>query len=72
MTKEKLKDIQNKFGVEWINTRIINDTLEMQLTTLDKLKIKFESANEFLLIQSEEISDIYEKTPIHILSLIHI
>jgi len=38
MTKEKLKDIQNRFGLEWINTRIINDTLEMQLTTLDKLK----------------------------------
>ena len=66
MTKEKLKDIQNRFGFDWIKTRTKNDTLEMQLTTLDKLKIKFESANEFLLIQSEEISDVYEETPIHI------
>ena len=66
MTKTKLKDIQNKFGLEWINTRIMNDTLEMQLTTLDKLKMKFEIDNDFLLIQSEEISDKYEKTPIHI------
>ena len=39
MTKTKLKDIQNKFGFDWINTRIKDDTLEMQLTTLDKLKI---------------------------------
>jgi predicted metal-dependent phosphoesterase TrpH len=66
MTKAKLNDVQNKFGSEWVNTRINNDTLEMQLATLDKLKIKFESANEFILIQSEEISDVYEKTPIHI------
>ena len=66
MTKAKLNDVQNKFGSEWVNTRINNDTLEMQLATLDKLKIKFESANEFILIQSEEISDVYDKTPIHI------
>ena len=66
MTKAKLNDVQNKFGSEWVNTRINNDTLEMQLATLDKLKIKFESANEFILIQSEEISDTFEKTPIHI------
>ena len=39
MTKEKLKDIQNRFGFDWIKTRTKNDTLEMQLTTLDKLKI---------------------------------
>ena len=66
MTKAKLNDVQNKFGTEWVITRINNDTLEMQLATLDKLKKKFERVNEFLLIQSEEISDEYDKIPIHI------
>ena len=66
MTKAKLNDVQNKFGPEWVITRINNDTLEMQLATLDKLKKKFERVNEFLLIQSEEISDEYDKIPIHI------
>lgn len=66
MTKSKLKDVQRDFGSEWVNTRLKNDTLEMKLATLDKLKMKFESDNDFLLIQSEEISDMYEETPIHI------
>ena len=66
MTKDKLKDIQKQFGSQWVNTRINNDTLEMKLVTLDKLKMKFESDNKFILIQSEEISDEYEEIPIHI------
>ena len=66
MTKDKLKDIQKQFGSQWVNTRINNDTLEMKLATLDKLKMKFESDNKFILIQSEEISDEYEEIPIHI------
>ena len=66
MTKDKLKDIQKQFGSQWVNTRINNDTLEMKLATLDKLKMKFESDNKFILIQSEEIRDEYEEVPIHI------
>ena len=66
MTKAKLDDVRDRFGEDWPITRIVEDTLEMALVTLDKLKKKFEEEGKFLMIQAEEITDKYDGNPIHV------
>jgi len=66
MTKAKLADVRERFGADWPITRIVEDTLEMALTTLPKLKKIFEEPGKFLMIQAEEITDKYDGNPIHV------
>ena len=66
MTKAKLADVRERFGSDWPITRIVEDTLEMALATLPKLKKKFEEPGKFLMIQAEEITDKYDGNPIHV------
>ena len=66
MTKAKLADVRERFGADWPITRIVEDTLEMTLTTLPKLKKRFEEPGKFLMIQAEEITDKYDGNPIHV------
>ena len=66
MTKAKLADVRERFGSDWPITRIVEDTLEMALATLPKLKEKFEEPGKFLMIQAEEITDKYDGNPIHV------
>jgi len=66
MTKSKLADVRERFGADWPITRIVEDTLEMALTTLPKLKKIFEEPGKFLMIQAEEITDKYDGNPIHV------
>ena len=66
MTKAKLADVRERFGADWPITRIVEDTLEMALTTLPKLKKRFEEPGKFLMIQAEEITDKYDGNPIHV------
>ena len=66
MTKAKLADVRDRFGSDWPITRIVEDTLEMALATLPKLKKKFEEPGKFLMIQAEEITDKYDGNPIHV------
>jgi len=66
MTKAKLADVRERFGADWPITRMVEDTLEMALATLPKLKKKFMEPGKFLLIQAEEITDKYDGNPIHV------
>ena len=66
MTKAKLDDVRSRFGEDWPLTRVVEDTLEMALITLDKLKKYFEEPGKFLMIQAEEITDSYNEYPIHV------
>ena len=66
MTKAKLADLRERFGADWPITRMVEDTLEMALATLPKLKKKFMEPGKFLLIQAEEITDKYDGNPIHV------
>ena len=66
MTKAKLDNVRERFGNEWAITRVVNDTLEMSLASLAKLKNKFEEPEKFLMIQAEEITDRYNQNPIHV------
>jgi hypothetical protein len=66
MTKAKLANVRERFGADWPITRMVEDTLEMALATLPKLKKRFEEPGKFLMIQAEEITDRYDGKPIHV------
>ena len=66
MTKSKLDEVRKRFGDDWPITRMVKDTMEMALATLDKIKKRFEEPDKFLLIQAEEIPDRYDGKPIHV------
>jgi hypothetical protein len=46
-----------KYGEEWVEHRIENDTLETRLKPLNEYRHLFEEAGRFMLIHSEEITD---------------
>ena len=57
----------NKYGEDWVTYREDSaGRTEVQLKTLEEYRPLFEEEGEFLIIQSEEISDRYEDKPIHI------
>jgi len=66
MTKSKLDEVRKRFGDDWPITRMVKDTMEMALATLDRLKKRFEEPGKFLMIQAEEITDRYDGNPIHV------
>ena len=66
MTKSKLDEVRKRFGDDWPITRMVKDTMEMALATLDRLKKRFEEPGKFLMIQAEEITDRYDAKPIHV------
>ncbi|GAB3650807.1 hypothetical protein GCM10028791_18570 [Echinicola sediminis] len=55
-----------KYGEEWVEYR--EDTAgrrEVRLKTLEEYRALMEQEGDFLIIQSEEISDSYDKKPLH-------
>jgi hypothetical protein len=53
-----------RFGEDWVETR--TEGAEVRLKTLEEFRPLFEKEGEFLLLQAEEISDRFQKWPIHI------
>ncbi len=51
---------------EWIEEREVDGRLEVRLHTFDEVAERLSVPDEFLLIQGEEISDSFEKYPIHL------
>ncbi|KAA0236909.1 MAG: hypothetical protein EDM74_10820, partial [Armatimonadetes bacterium] len=45
-----------RFGEDWVRTRVRNGKVEVRLRTLSEIKRLFEEPSRFLMIQSEEIS----------------
>jgi hypothetical protein len=67
LTSERVKDLERRFGPEWVELRRPEGgPLQMRLKTLDELRARFEAPGEFLFIQGEEITDEFEKTPVHV------
>ncbi|MFN2421107.1 MAG: histidinol-phosphatase, partial [Gemmatimonadota bacterium] len=60
-----LERYREVMGRDWIETRG-SATLEVRLRTPTELAPRFEEPNRFLLVSGEEISDIFEGTPIHL------
>jgi hypothetical protein len=57
---------KNKYDSNWIEEKLSGDTIFVRLKTLEEYRVLFEEPGKFLIIRSEEISDRFEKKPIHI------
>lgn len=55
-----------RFGAEWVETRQQEGKEEVRLKTLEEFRGKVEKPGEFLMVQSEEITDRFQALPIHI------
>ena len=53
------------FGEEWVETREY-EQFQVRLKTLEEFRPMFEEDGSFLLIQSEEISDGFNRKPVHV------
>ncbi len=52
---------------DWVETRMVDEKLQVRLRRFDEVAKRFNQPEKFLLIQGEEISDILGKrTPIHL------
>lgn len=62
-----LGDCKARFGEDWVELREGKDgKVEVRLKQLGEFRGRFEEPGRFLLIQAEEITDGFEKRPIHI------
>ena len=55
-----------KFGSDWVQEREENGEKFVRLKTLEEFRGRFEDPGKFLLISGEEISDSWNKIPIHL------
>ena len=55
-----------RFGEEWVEQREANGRLQVRLRTLEEYRGLFEEPGEFLVIQSEEITDRFETKSVHV------
>ncbi len=62
---EGLARYKKRFGDAWVMTRTVDGVLQVRLKPLGEYRTRFERPGSFLLIQGEEISDHFEKKPIH-------
>jgi hypothetical protein len=65
LTEDKLQGLIDRFGDENVVVRD-DPKREMRLQTLDELRARFEVPGQFLLVQGEEVTDSFEKYPVHI------
>ncbi len=56
----------SQFGAEWVESRVTEGNLEVRLKTLSEYRPLFDAAGRFLIIQSQELTDRYLTSPIHI------
>lgn len=58
--------LKAEFPGEWVETRERNGRQEIRLKTLEEVATRVGVPGEFLLLQGEEISDRFEKLPLHL------
>lgn len=54
-----------QFGEDWVETRGEGAAREVRLKTFKEYRPRIEEPGKFLLIQAEEITDSFEKKPVH-------
>ena len=59
------KNYLNTYGEDWVNYKMDTNRLHVKLKTLEEYRDKFEVEGQFLIIQSEEISDDFDGKPLH-------
>ena len=57
--------LKQKFPTGWVEERKTEDKLETRLKTFREVADRFNSPGKFLLIQGEEVSDAFQKFPVH-------
>jgi len=55
-----------KYGPDWVNFKKDSGKIIVQLKTFEQYKPLFEEKGQFLILQSEEISDRFEDKPLHL------
>lgn len=61
-----LEKYRQRFGPRWVETREEAGTQQVRLKPLAEYRTLFEEPGKFLMIPSEEITDRFEKKPIHL------
>jgi hypothetical protein len=56
LTHDRLAQLKEKFGADWVETSEVGGELLMRLKTIEELKARFEEPGKFLLIEGEEIT----------------
>jgi len=59
-------EYEERFGEEWVEKREKDGAPQVRLKTLEEYRGLFEEPERFLIIQSEEISDRFERKPVHL------
>lgn len=54
-----------EYGDAWVNYRMDSGQIEVKLKTYEEYRSRYEEKENFLIIQSEEISDNFEGKPLH-------
>jgi hypothetical protein len=61
-----LEKYKARFGEKWVETRTVDEKLQVRLKTFDEFRPLLDVPGKFLLIQAEEISDKFDGKPIHL------
>ncbi len=61
-----LEKLKARFPKDWVQERTVNDRHEIRLKTFEEVRKRISEPGKFLLIQGEEISDFFRRSPIHI------
>lgn len=57
---------RKRFGDDWVETRTVEGELQVRLKPLSEVRSLLDESGKFLLVQGEEITDKFERKPIHI------
>lgn len=66
LTSERVGELAARFGTERVEVRDVEGKREMRLRTLDELREDFEQPGAFIFIQGEEITDSFNRLPVHV------
>lgn len=61
-----LQRYRDRFGDGWVELRDQDGKQQVRLKALDEFRGRFEQPGQFLMVQAEEITDKFEKLPVHI------
>lgn len=64
--RKSLAALQAAFPADWVISRRTENKEEIRLKTFDEVFAKFAVPQQYLLIQGEEVSDKFQKKPIHL------
>jgi hypothetical protein len=67
-TGQVLVDYIDRFGDKWVVTRVYEGKVQVRLKSLAEFRKLFEKKNQFLMIQSEEITDSHAGKPVHLIA----